>query len=189
MLKQLEYNKVNNPLEIYNNQLFTNRKERLKLLNINISDYKKWYENFNIVEYNTYIEEFKKNKIKIENDTLKFIKECKIPLILVSNSSPMWIDFILNKYKIKKYFKYAFNRKYIIDDVKKPNPEVIKIIENGINDKINDNSIVVGDSIEDYKFAQNSNLKFISMYNKIDDSLNFENFTELLKYINKFYIC
>ena len=185
MLRWLENNKVKNYEEIYNNKNFKDRKDRLKLLNISIDKYKEWYENFNLIEHKTYLEKYKENKILINDDTLKFIKECKLPLILVSNSSPIWINYILGEYKVKNYFKYIFYRTYKIDDAKKPNPEVIKIIENDINDKIDNNSIVIGDSIDDYNFAKNCNLIFISMFNKFEDNIMFNNFNDLLKYINK----
>ena len=125
------------------------------------------------------------SKIKIEESAINFIKKNKNILILVSNSAPKWIDFILEKYGIKKYFKYIFYREYKIDDVKKPSKEVIKIIEDDINDNIDNSSLVIGDSYTDYLFAKNCNLKFICMYNRIEDCNSYKDFNEVDKLIKE----
>lgn len=184
MLKWLKFNNVTNPLQIYNNSDFKNRSTRLKLLGLNKNEYEKWYNNFNDVEFIEYRKNYEDGKITIDNNAISFIENCKIPLILVSNSSPKWIDFILKEYNLANKFKYIFHREYSIDDVKKPNYKVIDIIEKDINDKISKDSIVIGDSYSDYEFARNCNLEFISMYNKINNNIMFDNFKELLEYIN-----
>lgn len=184
MLKWLEFNQVTNPLKVYNNSDFKNRGTRLKLLGINEKKYEKWYKNFNDVEFIEYCKNYENKKITIDDTAISFIENCKIPLILVSNSSPKWIDFILKEYNLTNKFKFIFHRDYSINDVKKPNHRVIDIIEKNINDKISKDSIVIGDSYSDYEFAQNCNLEFISMYNKINNNMMFDNFRELLEYIN-----
>ena len=167
MLKWLEFNQVTNPLKVYNNSDFKNRGTRLKLLGINEKEYEKWYKNFNDVEFIEYCKNYENKKITIDDTAISFIENCKIPLILVSNSSPKWIDFILKEYNLTNKFKFIFHRDYSINDVKKPNHRVIDIIEKNINDKISKDSIVIGDSYSDFEFAQNCNLEFISMYNII----------------------
>ena len=184
MLKWLEFNQVTNPLKVYNNSDFKNRGTRLKLLGINEKEYEKWYKNFNDVEFIEYCKNYENKKITIDDTAISFIENCKIPLILVSNSSPKWIDFILKEYNLTNKFKFIFHRDYSINDVKKPNHRVIDIIEKNINDKISKDSIVIGDSYSDFEFAQNCNLEFISMYNKINNNMMFDNFRELLEYIN-----
>lgn len=184
MLKWLEFNQVTNPLKVYNNSDFKNRGTRLKLLGINEKEYEKWYKNFNDVEFIEYCKNYENKKITIDDTAISFIENCKIPLILVSNSSPKWIDFILKEYNLTNKFKFIFHRDYSINDVKKPNHRVIDIIEKNINDKISKDSIVIGDSYSDYEFAQNCNLEFISMYNKINNNMMFDNFRKLLEYIN-----
>lgn len=186
MLKWLEYNKVTNPIEIYNDCRFKNRESRLKLLNITMEEYKNWYNNFSDVEFNTYYNNYKNGKISIKDDAFIFIQKCNLPLILVSNSSPKWIDYILQEYNLKDYFRYIFKRDYIVDDIKKPDSKVIDIIKKDLKDEISDESIVVGDSFDDYRFAQNCNLKFISMYNNFDDCKVCKNFNELLSIIHNF---
>lgn len=184
MLKWLEFNQVTNPLKVYNNSDFKNRGTRLKLLGINEKEYEKWYKNFNDVEFIEYCKNYENKKITIDDTAISFIENCKIPLILVSNSSPKWIDFILKEYNLTNKFKFIFHRDYSINDIKKPNHRVIDIIEKNINDKISKDSIVIGDSYSDYEFAQNCNLEFISMYNKINNNMMFDNFRKLLEYIN-----
>lgn len=184
MLKWLEFNKVSNPHKIYNDNNFKNRNTRLKLLGITEKEYEKWYKNFSEVEFIEYFKKYKDKQIVIDDPAISFIKNCKIPLILVSNSSPKWIDFILKEYSLTKYFKYIFHREYLLNEVKKPDSEVIDIIEKDINDKISHDSIVVGDSYTDYTFAKNCNLKFISMYNDFNNCTFCKNFNELLNIIN-----
>ncbi len=118
MLKWLKFNNVTNPLQIYNNSDFKNRSTRLKLLGLNKNEYEKWYNNFNDVEFIEYRKNYEDGKITIDNNAISFIENCKIPLILVSNSSPKWIDFILKEYNLANKFKYIFHREYSIDDVK-----------------------------------------------------------------------
>ena len=186
MLKWLEYNKVINPIKIYNDYRFQKRESRLKLLNITMEDYKNWYNNFSDVEFNIYYNNYKNGKITIKDDAFIFIQNCKSPLILVSNSSPKWIEYILQEYNLQEYFKYIFKREYKIDDIKKPDSKVIDIIKNHIKDEISNESVVVGDSFDDYQFAQNCNFKFISMYNSYEDCKVCKNFNELLSLINNF---
>lgn len=184
MLKWLEFNKVSNHFEIYHNPKYKNRNTRLELLGIDIQEYGRWYENFNDVEFSEYYSKYKEGKININKDTISFIKKCKYPLILISNSSPKWIDYILSEYGLTNYFVYIFHREYKLDDVKKPNTKVINIIEQQIKDNISNNSIVVGDSYTDYSFAKNCGLNFIGMYNNFDNCKACQNFDELLYTIN-----
>ena len=179
MIRWLKNNGIKDAENIYNNPNFKNRESRLKLLKITKKEYEKWYENFKEAEFEEYYEKFKLGEIKIEKSAIDFIKKNKNILILVSNSAPKWIDFILEKYGIKKYFKYIFYREYKINDVKKPSKEVIKIIENDINDNIDNSSIVIGDSYTDYLFAKNCNLKFVCMYNKIENCNIYKDFNEV----------
>lgn len=185
MIEWLKYNKVVNPKQIVSNERFKNRESRISLLNIDNDEYKNWYKNFNDIEFQFYKKKYEDKQIEINNETIDFIMNSNIPLILVSNSSPKWIDFILEEYEIKKYFKYIFKRTYEFNDVKKPNKEIIKIIENEIDDKISPDSIIVGDSKIDYEFALNCNLKFISIYNTFDNEICFYNFKTLSDYFNK----
>lgn len=185
MLEWLKFNCVSNPIEIYENPNFKTRSTRLELLGISEEQYKKWYQNFNDVEFEEYYKKYKNNEININKDTIEFIKKSKIPLILVSNSSPKWIDYILEEYNLTKYFCYIFHRKYLLDDIKKPDKKVIQLIQEELNDDISNDSIVIGDSVIDYKFALNCGLNFIGVYNKIEDTIHFNNFKELYNYINK----
>jgi FMN phosphatase YigB (HAD superfamily) len=132
ILEWLKYNKVLNPEIIYNNPDYKNRNDRIKLLNIDLEIYKKWYKNFKIVEFSVYYKNFFNKEIIINKDTIHFLKNCKIPLILVSNSSPLWIRYILKKYSLENCFKYIFYRTYDFDDIKKPDKKVLDIIENEI---------------------------------------------------------
>ncbi|GEM_PF-2796531 len=186
MLKWLEFNNVSNPLGIYNNNDFKNRNTRLKLLGITEKEYEKWYKNFSEVEFIEYYKKYKSKQIIIEDTAISFIKNCKTSLILISNSSPKWINFILREYNLTEKFKYIFNRDYSLDDIKKPNPKVVDIIEKHINDKISHDSIVIGDSYIDYIFAQNCNFKFISMYNSFNNCKSCKSFKELLNIINNY---
>ena len=77
-----------------------------------------------------------------------------------------------------------FHRDYSLDDIKKPDSKVIDIIEKDINDEISNDSIVIGDSYSDYKFAKNCNFEFISMYNSFNNCKSCRNFDELLNIIN-----
>ena len=95
-------------------------------------------------------------------------------------------NFILREYNLTEKFKYIFNRDYSLDDIKKPNPKVVDIIEKHINDKISHDSIVIGDSYIDYIFAQNCNFKFISMYNSFNNCKSCKSFKELLNIINNY---
>ena len=184
MLKWLEFNNVSNPLEIYNNNGFKNRNTRLKLLGITEKEYEKWYENFSEVEFIEYYKHYINKQIIIDDTVISFIENCKTPLILVSNSSPKWIDFILKEYNLTEKFEYILRRDYSLDDIKKPDPKVIDIIEKDINDEISNDSIVIGDSYSDYKFAKNCNFEFISMYNSFNNCKSCRNFDELLNIIN-----
>lgn len=186
MLKWLEYNNVSNPDEIYNNNDFKSRNTRLKLLGINEKEYEKWYENFSEVEFIEYYKKYKNKQIVIEDDAISFIENCKIPLIMISNSSPKWIEFILKEYNLTEKFEYIFYRDYSLNDIKKPNPKVVDIIEKDINDEISNDSIVIGDSYTDYVFAKNCNFEFISMYNSFENCKSCKNFDELLNIINNF---
>lgn len=184
MLKWLEFNKVPNPLEIYINPKYKNRNTRLELLGINVQEYSKWYENFNDVEFSEYYSKYKDGKININKDTISFIKNCKYPLILVSNSSPKWVDYILSEYNLTDYFVYIFHREYKLDYIKKPSNKVIDMIEKEIKDVISNNSIVIGDSYTDYSFAKNCGLNFIGIYNDFENNISFNNFDDLKEYVN-----
>lgn len=183
MIEWLKFNNVKNPKKIFFNPKFKTRSTRLELLNINIKTYETWYKNLNDIEFEVYVKKYNQGKIKIKKDTIDFLKNIKIPIILVSNSSPKWVDFVLDKFDIKKYFKYVFKRTYEFDDIKKPNKKVIEIIEKEINDKISSDSIVIGDSSNDSGLAENCGLNFIGINTKLKNYTCFKSFKKIYNYI------
>ncbi len=183
MIKWLKFNNVKNPKKIFFNPKFKTRSTRLELLNINIKTYETWYKNLNDIEFEVYVKKYNQGKIKIKKDTIDFLKNIKIPIILVSNSSPKWVDFVLDKFDIKKYFKYVFKRTYEFDDIKKPNKKVVEIIEKEINDKISSDSIVIGDSSNDSGLAENCGLNFIGINTKLKNYTCFKSFKKIYNYI------
>ena len=183
MIEWLKFNNVKNPKKIFFNPKFKTRSTRLELLNINIKTYETWYKNLNDIEFEVYVKKYNQGKIKIKKDTIDFLKNIKIPIILVSNSSPKWVDFVLDKFDIKKYFKYVFKRTYEFDDIKKPNKKVVEIIEKEINDKISSDSIVIGDSSNDSGLAENCGLNFIGINTKLKNYTCFKSFKKIYNYI------
>ncbi len=147
IIEWLKYNHVQNPQGIISNPAFKSRFTRLLLLGIDMNEYKKWYQNFNDGEYTFLKHNYRAGLVEIKKDAIDFIRNAPVPLILVSNSSPKWIDFILKEYQLTRYFKYIFKRTYEFDDIQKPDK---KVIEKGINGIISSDSIVIGDSKTDY---------------------------------------
>ena len=90
---------------------------------------------------------------------------------------------------IKYLHSYTKNGNYFVHgDLHNDNIiyyEVIKIIEEDINDNIDNSSLVIGDSYTDYLFAKNCNLKFICMYNRIEDCNSYKDFNEVDKLIKE----
>ena len=111
------------------------------------------------------------------------MQNCKLPKVLVSNSSPKWIDFILDKSGLSKYFTYIWKRKYNYNDVKKPNKEIKTQIEEILKQPISSDSIMIGDSKVDADFATNINVKFITNNKSLKAFKYFNDFAELNKII------
>lgn len=183
IIEWLNYNHVPNPEEIISNPDFKRRETRLPLLGINENEYKKWFLNFNEVEFTFFKKNYSAKTMEIKSDAIDFIKNAPYPVILVSNSSPKWIDFILNEYQLTPYFRYIFKRTYEYDDIRKPDKRVADIIENAIHDTISPDSIMIGDAKNDYLFAQNCGFKFIAMFNQFENIPTFDNFTDVADYI------
>ena len=161
----LKYNGVKNPEQIIKSGKWPKRKERISLLGIDIKEYKKWYENFQIVEYQNNIKLLNKNQISLAQGTTELLKMISRPKILVSNSCKEWVNYSVDFFDIRKYFDFIFERDYKFGKVIKPNAEMKLILEKEFG-KLSPRSLVIGDSRKDVEFAKNIGLRFISIYNE-----------------------
>ncbi len=182
-IEWLIYNRVPNPEEVLAHPDFKTRSTRLGLLGIDETEYRKWYLNFSDVEFAFFKQKYLAGQMEIKPDALAFIKNSPLPVILVSNSSPKWIDFILDAYRLTPYFNYIFKRTYEFDDIRKPDKRVLDIIECDIRDVVSSDSVMIGDARNDYLFAQNCHLKFIAMFNQFEGAVTFDNFKDVADYL------
>ena len=147
------------------------------------------------------------NKIYEENDIIiEIVKESKLmyenekdAYNLLNKHAPQMISFddkkssiVLEKINGKRLSKIKIDEKIVIKLAK-----AIKYLhsytKNGKyfvhgdlhNDNIDNSSIVIGDSYTDYLFAKNCNLKFICMYNRIEDCNSYKDFNEVDKLIKE----
>lgn len=121
--------------------------------------------------YNEYQEEYKKNQTNkttsfVDINTLIKLKE-KHKLSVISNKADSDVKRIINFY-FKDIFDYvAGNEENVLH---KPNREPFDLMVERLN--LNEEVIYVGDSIVDYEFAKNCNIKFIGVsygYGKLND--------------------
>ena len=182
-IKWLSYNGIENPVEFMALPEYKNRQERIKKIGITEKEYEKWYCNYSDIEFEKYLEDYSKGDITIASNVENFLQNCKLPKVLVSNSSPKWIDFILDKSGLSKYFTYIWKRKYNYNDVKKPNKEIKTQIEEILEQPISSDSIMIGDSKVDADFATNINVRFITNNKSLKAFNYFNDFIELNKII------
>lgn len=121
--------------------------------------------------YNEYQEEYKKNQTNkttsfVDIDTLIKLKE-KHKLSVISNKADSDVKNIINFY-FKDIFDYvAGNEENVLH---KPNRAPFDLMLERLN--LNEEVIYVGDSLVDYEFAKNCNIKFIGVsygYGKLND--------------------
>lgn len=121
--------------------------------------------------YNEYQEEYKKNQTNkttsfVDIDTLIKLKE-KHKLSVISNKADSDVKNIVNFY-FKDIFDYvAGNEENILH---KPNRAPFDLMVERLN--LNEEVIYVGDSLVDFEFAKNCNIKFIGVsygYGKLND--------------------
>lgn len=121
--------------------------------------------------YNEYQEEYKKNQTNkttsfVDIDTLIKLKE-KHKLSVISNKADSDVKNIVNFY-FKDIFDYvAGNEENVLH---KPNRAPFDLMVERLN--LNEEVIYVGDSLVDYEFAKNCNIKFIGVsygYGKLND--------------------
>lgn len=176
----LIYNGVRNPEKVLNHKLWLRRDTRIKLLNITIDEYKKWYENFQIAELKRNYMEWEKGNIFLAPKTYEVLSSIKSKKALVSNAPKEWVKFACDKFSLTDYFDFIFKREYVFGAPVKPDRRVKKIIENHIG-KLSTESIIVGDGRNDMQFAANSNIKFISVFNRIADEEHYDSLGDLKK--------
>ena len=134
--------------------------------------------------YNEYQDEYKKNQTNkttpfVDINTLIKLKE-KHKLSVISNKADSDVKRIINFY-FKDIFDYvAGNEENVLH---KPNREPFDLMFDRLN--LNEEVIYVGDSIVDYEFAKNCNIKFIGVsygYGNLDnlDVLIIDDIKELL---------
>lgn len=134
--------------------------------------------------YNEYQEEYKKNQTNkttsfVDIDTLIKLKE-RHKLSVISNKADSDVKRIINFY-FKDVFDYvAGNEENVLH---KPNREPFDLMVERLN--LNEEVIYVGDSIVDYEFAKNCNIRFIGVsygYGNLDnlDVLIIDDIKELL---------
>ena len=134
--------------------------------------------------YNEYQDEYKKNQTNkttpfVDINTLIKLKE-KHKLSVISNKADSDVKRIINYY-FKDVFDYvAGNEENVLH---KPNREPFDLMVDRLN--LNEEVIYVGDSIVDYEFAKNCNIKFIGVsygYGNLDnlDVLIIDDIKELL---------
>lgn len=134
--------------------------------------------------YNEYQDEYKKNQTNkttpfVDINTLIKLKE-KHKLSVISNKADSDVKRIINFY-FKDVFDYvAGNEENVLH---KPNREPFDLMVDRLN--LNEEVIYVGDSIVDYEFAKNCNIKFIGVsygYGNLDnlDVLIIDDIKELL---------
>lgn len=175
----LEYNGVKNPKQIIKNKKWSNRKERITLLNIDMEKYKKWYENFQIIEYQNNINLLNKNKIFLAKESINLLKTISNPKVLVSNSCKEWVNYAIDFFNIRNYFDFIFERDYKFGKPIKPDIKIKTLLEKHFS-KLSKKSLVIGDSSKDMEFAKNIGLRFVSVYNKkIESNYFFKNIETL----------
>lgn len=134
--------------------------------------------------YNEYQDEYKKNQTNkttpfVDINTLIKLKE-KHKLSVISNKADSDVKRIINFY-FKDIFDYvAGNEENVLH---KPNRQPFDLMVDRLN--LNEEVIYVGDSIVDYEFAKNCNIKFIGVsygYGNLDnlDVLIIDDIKELL---------
>ena len=109
--------------------------------------------------------------------------------IICTNKNTLYANKILQKLKIKNYFSYVIGSDF--SPYKKPSINLFKKIK---SKKIQKEIILIGDSEIDFKFANNSNLKFILLENgytnkkknEISNGFHINNFYKLQKIISLF---
>lgn len=160
----LKYNGVKNPEQIIRSDKWPKRKERISLLGIDIKEYKKWYENFQITEYQNNIKLLNKNQISLAQETTELLKIIPRIKVLISNSCKEWVNYSVDFFDIRKYFDFIFERDYKFGKPIKPDAEIKLILEKEFG-KLSPKSLVIGDSRKDMEFAKNIGFKFVAVYN------------------------
>jgi len=165
----LKYNGVKNPEQMIRNDKWPNREQRIFLLGIDTEKYKKWYENFQIVEYQNNIKLLNENQISLAQEATKLLKIVSKPIALVSNSCKEWVNYSIDFFDIRKYFDFIFERDYRFGKPIKPDTKVKLILEENFG-KLSPESFVIGDSRKDMEFAKSMGFRFISVYNEMIES-------------------
>ena len=187
VLKWLKSIGYSDPENIFFSEEWSDHSKRYDLLGVDKWTYRtKLRPLFQDVEL-----EYKKNllrfgKVKIAPHAKEFLEQIKLPKALISNSAFSLVQFMTRYFYIEDFFNYIYKRPYDYEDLCKPDcrvaQEVIKSMHLSTYSKI----AMIGDSSIDMKFANNSNLKAIAIFNNLKESdLYFKNFTHLLQYFKE----
>ena len=183
MLEWLKSEGVKNPEKIYFSEAWTNLDERMKYFGIDLDTYRsEWRPRFPNIEMTHKKRLYDNEKLWINKGAKKFINDLTIPKALISNSAPIVVDWLLNKFGLDDSFDYIYKRPYDYEDIKKPDPKVALEVMNAMSLE-NPNEIgMVGDSKTDLDFARNSGLISIIIYNNIEGAdLFFSSFDDMHK--------
>ena len=117
------------------------------------------------------LEGVKKAEI-IENvrETLNSLKEMNFKLAILTSNGKKCAEKSLEKFKIKNYFNLILSRE---DCKPKPEPSGILKIMNKLNFK-KENTIMVGDGLNDILAAKNAGVKFIGVLTGVGDLKTFK---------------
>ncbi len=138
--------------------------------------------------YNLFEKEYHNQVVTIENveKTVPLLFNKKINLFIVSTKYASLIKIGLDKFDLTKYFKFVIGRETV--DPPKPSSAPFDFLADKFKIKKED-TIYVGDTITDEKFAINTDLKFIYFASGVEDSIvknyykKITNFSEIMKIV------
>lgn len=187
MLEWLKSEGVKNPEKIYFSDSWTNLDERMKYFGIDLDTYRlEWRPRFPNIEMTHKKRLYDNEKIWINKGAKEFINNLTIPKALISNSAPIVVDWILNKFGLDDSFDYIYKRPYDYEDIRKPDPRVaLEVMKAMLLENPNDIGMI-GDSKTDLDFARNSGLTPILLFNSNHKTdLYFGDFNELHVYFKQ----
>jgi beta-phosphoglucomutase-like phosphatase (HAD superfamily) len=174
----LSSNGVRNAASVLGSQVWRSGKGRRELLGMTQAEYERLFVSFAEVEYRTKKECLEDGRLRVADGAFELLESSPWPMALVSNSCKEWVRLALRELKLRKHFKFVFEREYCFDDLRKPSCEVAVRAAKALGVEADRRVWMLGDSPKDAEFSRNAGLTSVSVFNDIGADYHCRDFHE-----------
>jgi len=184
MIEWLSSEGIPNPKLTFFTDRWRDMKQRLDMLGTDYITYRTVIRpRFQFVELEYKKRLLKNGRMTLNDGVLDFLDDSAVPLALISNSSPLVLNYFLDVFGIEDLFSYIYKRKYDLDDVIKPDKCIADEALATLGLSAPGRVAMIGDSDVDVRFARNANLFSINLFTVQEGcDLHFSGFPEMHSY-------